>query len=267
MRVMSLPRVPPRPSSIDDCIAMYSYRLQQDVTPHPEIAASLMGYMGWPKDQTKRRQWMATAISQLEGPQLVRAIQLAPTSGSAAFRSFGGLGAVTSAAFTALSGELVQESAQWSRAADILQMLVDLSHDDRAELRGGPSISKAVDLLELAKKTPGHARFRHAWAKFRDVAHLVAASAFITSKAQDTGAAEAGVIMKVILLAPDAVLALAAGYQFFGLRHKSHGQQTSVLPSATIWRLPSYLMANPLLPFRRLTKDQLEFLKSRRMKG
>lgn len=142
-------------------------------------------------------------------------------------------------------------------------MLVDMSYDKRIELRGGPSISKAVDLLEAAKKTPSHTLYRRAWAKFRNVAHLIAASTIIASQAQETGAREAGVIIKVILLAPEAVLALAAGYQDFGLQHKSHGQKESVLPSDTLWRLPSSLMGKPLLWSRRLMKEQMDFLENR----
>lgn len=114
MRVMRLPEAPPRPSSVEDCLAVYIHRLPEDVVPHPQMTASLLGYMGWPNDQTKRSQWMATAISHHRGPHLLGTILLASTPDWAAFRSFGGLEAVTSVAFQALAGELAEESAHWS---------------------------------------------------------------------------------------------------------------------------------------------------------
>lgn len=263
MRTMRLPQVPPIPSSIDDCIALYSHRLRGDFAPHPEIAASLLGYMGWPNDRAKRNRWMATVISHIGGAYL----KDAPTKGWGAFQSFGGLEAVTSAALEAISRELVEVSIHWCRAADVFQLVVDMSLDDRIEFRGGPSISKAVELLELPQDTPGHTRFRHAWAHLRDVAHLIAASAFIASEGQKTRIPDSSVIMNATWLAPEAVLPLAAGYQNFGLQKKSHGQTMPILPSDTMWRLTTPPMANPLLPFRRLTDEQLEFLKTRRTKG
>ena len=58
-------------------------------------------------------------------------------------------------------------------------MTVDMAFDERIALRRGASVSKAVDLCELERGLPGHSQLRGAWSEFRDVAHLLAAGAYL----------------------------------------------------------------------------------------
>jgi hypothetical protein len=149
--------------------------------------------------------------------------------------------------------------------ADILQFVVDMAGDARLDRRGGASISKAVDLLEAEHALPSHAPLRSAWSEFRDVAHLIAAGAFLAKEGQPTGAPYAGSIFTATWLAPDAVLALASGYQEFSLQFKAHGLKMPVLPIDSLWRIPN--KADLLAPFllrRRLSDAQITLLMERR---
>ncbi|MGO9702133.1 MAG: hypothetical protein ACLPX7_23050 [Xanthobacteraceae bacterium] len=91
--------------------------------------------------------------------------------------TFGGLRSVAKPAFQRLTDEIAQVQRRWLLVADIFHKIVDLAYDDRIDLRGGPSISKAIELCEIEYTMPGHSQLRNAWTDFRDVAHLIAASA------------------------------------------------------------------------------------------
>ena len=195
MRELTLPEIPPLPTSVDDCIALYCHRLRDGKTPLPNIAAILSGHMAWPNDQARRDQWMATLKARsIQNPGEL-------------------LENLTTPALKHVSHEFSLQHAQWPHVADVLQMVVDMSYDTRPgdALRGGPSISKAVDLLENEKDVPTHAPLRSAWGKFRDVAHLITAAAFLAEKGQATGKPHAGTIFNAVWLAPDATLSLASG--------------------------------------------------------
>ena len=249
MRELTLPEIPPLPTSVDDCIARYCQRLRDGKTPLPNIGTVLLGHMAWPNDQAPRDQWMET----LEARSIQNPRQISVN--------------VTTPALTHLSHEFSLQHAQWPHVADVLQMVVDMSYDTQHgdALRGGASISKAVDLLENEKDVPTHAPLRSAWSKFRDVAHLITAAAFLAEKGQGTGKPHAGTIFNAVWLAPDATLSLAFGYQEFGLRLRPHGQKKPILHEDTLWRIPAN--AEPeklLLPVRRLTEAQVALLETRR---
>ena len=166
MRELTLPVIPPLPTSVDDCITLYCHRLRDGKTPLPNIAAVLLGHMAWPNDRARRDHWMVT----LEGRSVQNPSEL--------------LENITTPALKHVSREFSLRHAQWPHVADVLQMVVDMSNDTEHcdALRGGPSISKAVDLLENEKDVPTHAPLRSAWSKFRDVAHLITAAAFLAEK-------------------------------------------------------------------------------------
>jgi hypothetical protein len=150
--------------------------------------------------------------------------------------------------------------------ADIFQTIVDIAHDDRIELRRRSSISKAIDLCENEGGLPGHSQLRRAWSDFRDVAHLIAAGAYLAhSGLADAANASEASILKAIWIAPDAVLALAAGFQDFGLQTKSVRKETPILRPDNLWRIPAGLVPEKgFIVFRRLTEAQLAFLGTRR---
>ena len=267
MRSMSLPELPVQPNSLDGCVNLYLERLPADHALCPHASLLLTAYMAWPNDEERRDSFVATYLARLEA-----STRLAPKGMPAesrqeiAFEKFGGVGAVVKPAFDHLSEEIEQVQRRWLLVADIFQTIVDMAHDDRIELRRGSSISKAIDLCENERGLPGHSQLRNAWSDFRDVAHLIAAGAYLAHKGlAHTETAHEASLLKAIWIAPDSVLALAAGLQDFGLQPKSVRGVSPILRPDNLWRIPAGLvLEKPFIVFRRLTEAQLAFLGTRR---
>jgi hypothetical protein len=272
MPVMHLPQLPVRPGSVDKCVSLYLNRLPADDALWPRASLLLTAYMAWPGDEPKRDSFVATYLArfiQNSAAETSRDMSAAnvPTSQDwIAFENFGGLGAVAKPAFDHLSEEIAQLQRRWLLVADIFQLIVDMAFDDRISLRRGSSISKAIELCEIERTMPGHSQLRKAWSDFRDVAHLIAAGAHLAHEgiANATAARDAS-ILKAVWIAPDAVLALAAGLQEFGLQPKAVRKESPILRHDKLWRVPpEHLPNKPFVVFRRLTEKQLEYLRTRR---
>jgi hypothetical protein len=272
MPVMNLPQLPVGPGSVDKCVSLYLNRLPADDALWPRASLLLTAYMAWPGDEPKRDSFVATYLArfiQNSAAETSRDMSAAnvPTSQDwIAFENFGGLGAVAKPAFDHLSEEIAQLQRRWLLVADIFQLIVDMAFDDRIALRRGSSISKAIELCEIERTMPGHSQLRKAWSDFRDVAHLIAAGAHLAHEgiANATAAREAS-ILKAVWIAPDAVLALAAGLQEFGLQPKAVRKESPILRHDKLWRVPpEHLPNKPFVVFRRLTEKQLEYLRTRR---
>jgi hypothetical protein len=183
----------------------------------------------------------------------------------ARFKEVGGLRAVARRAFQQLTDEIGQVQRRWILVADIFHMIVDMAHDDRISLKRGPSISKAIELCELQHRMPGHSQLRNAWSDFRDVGHLIAASAYLAHEALVKVPGHEASILKATWIAPDAVIALASGFQEFCLQHDLGRSEKGNTRRGDLWRVPSVLMLQaPFVVFRRLTEEQLEYLRTRR---
>jgi hypothetical protein len=179
---------------------------------------------------------------------------------------FGGINSIASAALDQLSAEIGQLQRRWLLVADIFQVIVDMAFDKRVVLRGGPSISKAIDLCECERNLPGHSQLRGAWSEFRNVAQLLAASAYLAHEglARTTTAHEAS-ILKAIWIAPDAVLTFAYGLQEFGLKPQPTQKESPILSPEGLWRLSdSHKSEKPFIVHRRLSDAQLALLSTRR---
>jgi len=95
------------------------------------------------------------------------------------------------------------------------------------------------------------------------LARFIQNSAGETSR-NETTAHEAS-ILKAVWIAPDAVLALAAGFQEFGLQPKGVRKESPILRQDKLWRVPPELLPNkPFVVSRLLTEGQLEYLRTRR---
>ena len=227
MQVMNLPELPLGPSSVEDCVQLYLSRLPADDAPWPHVSLLLTAYMAWPNDRPQRDSWNAIYLArfiQNSGGDIAGDRPAAKASKSrhwVTFEKFGGLGAVAKPAFDHMAEEIAQVQRRWLLVADIFQMIVDMAHDDRIALRRGASISKAIELCEIERTMPGHSQLRKAWSDFRDVAHLIAASARLAHEGLTKAAAHEASILKAIWIAPDAVVALAAGFQESGLQPKA----------------------------------------------
>ena len=164
-------------------------------------------------------------------------------------------------AFGHLMNEIAKLQRRWLLVSDIMHVIADMAYDNRVALRGGPSIAKAIDLCENERVMPGHSQLRKAWSEFRDVAHLIAAGAHLAHQGltECTKAHEAS-ILNAVWVAPDAVLALAAGFQEFGVQPKTVKKEAAILRVDKLWRIPTPLMPQkPFVAYRRLTDEQLAF--------
>jgi len=278
MRMMNIQPPTSLPSSPEECVKIYLQRLRTlESRSYPQISFLLAAYMMWPNNELKRDSWMAISIGRLihnSGPVLTAPNQSSRDESSRseagtthedrawqAFARFGGLAAALRPAFEQLTGEIADIAARWPRVADIFQTIIDMNYDDRITLRGGPSISKAIAVCELHQATPGRSQLAAAWSEFHDVAHLIAAGAYLAHY----GGGQGGSILDAVFVAPDALLAMAAGMETFGFNLKPFGQQAPILKLGTLWRIPpEWLPENPFLPSRRLTDEQIAFLKERR---
>ncbi len=281
MRTINLPPPAAPPTSPDECVSLYLHRLEVGAMPFWGASQLLVALMAWPNDEATRNTWMATnaalfvdrddGVSAASGKDRApdNSAEGPPSPDQVAFEAFGGLRSVTDAALLHLHGQLDDIQMRWIRVADILHVVVDMAYDTRVQIRGGTSVSKAVELLECHRALPAKSQLRADWSRFRDVAHLITAAAHIACEgAERTRDRTTLAILTPILLAPEAVLSIALGFQEFGLTTKPYRQTTSLLPTDTLWRVPrSAGPENLFLPFRRLTDAQIDFLAARRARS
>ena len=270
MRCMNLPKLPTRPNSPKECVDLYLQRLPAHDFRWPHASLLLTAYIAWPNARAGFDSFVATFLAmffQKFGKATHPDEAVSETSAQqSALERFGGIGAITRPAFDRLLGEITQMQRKWGLVADIFQMIVDMAYDNRIELRGGSSISKAIDLCALERGLPRHSQLRKAWSDFRDVAHLLTASAYLVHEglAQSTLAHEAS-ILEAIWIAPEAVLALAAGLQEFGLQPKAAQKEPPILRPDKVWCVPAGTVPQrPFVVHRALTQAQMDFLSTRR---
>jgi hypothetical protein len=268
MRIMNLPKLSVGQRSADECVNTFLERLPGGEPLWPHVSILLTAYMSWPNDEQRRNGFVATCLTRLgisseEGPKNPPL----DSQVNAALERFGGMNALASVAFDQLSAEIAQIQRRWLLVADILQLVVDMAYEERAVLRRGASISKAIDLCECEQGLPGHSQLRGAWSEFRDVAHLLAAGAHLAHQVNArASAAEKESILNAIWIAPDSLIALAYGLQEFGLQPKPIAKESSILRPDELWRIPAnQAPAEPFIVCRRLTEAQRDFLNSRRV--
>jgi hypothetical protein len=268
MRIMNLPKLPAGPTSVGECVKTYLERLPAGGAPWPHVSTLLTAYISWPNDEQRRDAFVATHLTRLGMASGAGPNDLLPDSpANTAAEMFGGMNALANVAFDQLSADIEKIQRRWHPVADIFQLVVDMAYDERAVLRRGSSISKAIDLCECEHGLPGHSQLRSAWSEFRDVAHLLAAGAHLAYQGiAQACSVEQKTILNAIWTAPDAVIALACGLQKFGLQPKPIAKEPSILRHDELWRIPdNNAPANPFIVFRRLTETQRDFLNSRRV--
>jgi len=217
--------------------------------------------MAWPNDEEERNRWIATTIALFIAEQVPA---LSPEQD--VFQLFGGLRAVAHNSLSPMIEKLVRIQDRWPRVADVMQMVVDIHHDKRGPIRGGASISKALDVLQNHHALPVKSRLSQDWSDFRDVAHLVAAAAATAAAGQQrTKQAEAAALLTPIFYVPEVVLALGLAYQRFGLSLRPHIGSDPILSSETLWCILEKKHAAVLpLPVRVLSDTDFDFLINKR---
>jgi len=249
MRVME---IPPFPQKIEilDLDNLYGTRLSQAVVMRPEQAIPLLAYMCHPND---------------------------PAAGDALRRTLLSWSQASEAALLAIPDKLDRIQTDWLRIADILHLHFDLVAGRHQARRGGPSIGKAITLVDANAKSwgTGASTLWKIWSVYRDVAHLVPAAILICADARaryrNKPLGPLGLNLnqflpfKMAMLMPDLVLAVALEFERVGLSVVSRGHTKPTLNSRTLWRIPPDINVQPLPPpARQIRAQDLMVLHNRR---
>jgi len=249
MRVMEIPPFP-RKIEILDLNNLLRARLSQTVVMWPEQAIPLIGYMCYPND---------------------------PAAGDALRRTLRSWAKESKAAPPAVPKRLGRIQSDWLRGADIFHMHFDLVEGQRQARRGGPSIGKAITLVDANAKSwgTGAATLWKIWSTHKDVAHLVTAATLICAEARtryrnkplEPSGLRFGqfIPFQMAMLMPDLVLAVALEFQRVGLSVVPHARSEPTLDPETLWRIPADINVAPLPPPpRKIRAQDLVVLKDRR---
>ena len=127
MRVMEIPPFPQK-IEISGLDSFIRTRLSRTLVMWPEQAIPLLGYMCHPNDGEARDEFLLTLRSWPE------ASKAAPPT---------------------VPRKLGRIQNDWLRVADILHLLCDLAEGRHQARRGGPSVGKAITLIEATAKSWG----------------------------------------------------------------------------------------------------------------
>jgi hypothetical protein len=163
MRTMHLPNIPVATQSHKECNELYSERLLANDARWPNASLFLTAYLAWPNDEERRNSFVATHLVRFSGPSVEKTSDASHDSQtSTSLGMFGGISAIAKPAFDQLINEIGQVQRKWLLTADIFQSIVDMAFDKRIAVRGGASVSKAVELCEIERGLPGHSQLRAA---------------------------------------------------------------------------------------------------------
>jgi hypothetical protein len=249
---MPVMEIPPFPRKIEilDPENFLRTRLSKTVVMWPDQAMPVLGYICFPNDEAARDDH-------------VRTLHCWPD------HSGGGQPTVPD--------KLGRIQTDWLRVADIFHCYCDLMGGRHQERRGGPSIGKAITLVDATAKSrgTGAANLWKLWGAYKDVAHLVAAATLICAEARNrfrdrppgpSGLSATQIIpFQMALLMPDFVLAVAMEFERHGLGIASNARTEPALDPDTLWRIPPDINVAPLPPpIRKLRPQDLVVLNNRR---
>ena len=221
-------------------------RLGQMIVLWPDQAIPLVGYMGWPNHVAARDEALRILRNWLEGSENVPR----------------GLGRI---------------QYEWSRVADVFHCYCDLINGQHQDRRGGPSIGKAITIVEANAKSrgTGAASLWQFWGRYKDVAHLVTAASLICGEARIKACKEPfgpfGLSLdqfgpfQMAMLMPDLVLAVALEFEQRGLT--PYARTEPVLDPETLWRIPPDINVAPLPPPARKIRSQDKVILNDRRAG
>lgn len=245
MRVMEIPPFPRRLEN-PDLENLFEARLSQAIVLWPEQAISLVGCMGWPNDVAARDEGLRILRSWPEDSKTVPA-------------------------------RLRRIQYEWLRVADIFHTYRDLMDGKHQKRRGGPSIGKAITLVEANAESrgTGAASLWLLWDRYKDVAHLVTSATVICAEARTRAGNEPfgpfGLSVdqfgpfQMAMLMPDLVLAVGLEFEQRGLSHIPHARSEPALDPETLWRIPQDINVAPLSPpARKIRSQDLAILHERR---
>jgi hypothetical protein len=286
MRIMNLPPFPGEGHRVSDLGEHLQRRLSLDTVPRPDHAWRLLAHMAWPNDASRRDLWMAAQIGMQLEPEKPTEGEGAPADNADAapylpaqnasleyFRLFGGHAPLAQFASAALHDEIGKIQIRWARVADILHLHYDMTAGSHMKRRGGASVGKVIELITKNSRVKARsaATLWAIWTEFKDVAHLVTAAVLLLADAKvRTGREGWGqpaqlAAYRVVMLAPEAVLAVGKSLQQYGLDVEAHARDEPLLDPKTLWRIPDWVNVEALPPPpRKLTRSDIQVLNARR---
>jgi hypothetical protein len=247
MRVMNIPPFPEKFES-PELETLFKARLREPTVLFPEQAIPLVCYMAWPNDVAARDEAFRILRSWSEGSEDV-------------------------------PPRLARIQHEWSRVADTFHWFFDLIDGQHQQRRGGPSIGKAITLVEANAKNrgTGAASLWLLWDRYKDVAHLVTSATLICAdvrrKADNEAFGPFGLKLdqfgpfQIAMLMPDLVLAVALEFERRGLNHIPHGRTEPVLDHKTLWSIPHNINVAPFPPPPRRIRSQDKVILNARRAG
>ncbi len=245
MREMAIPPFP-RKFENPDLGNLLRTRLSQKFVLWPDHAIPLAGYMCYPNEPAAREELLGTLKSWSDGSETV-------------------------------PPHLGRIQHEWPRVADVLHHCTDLIDGQHQKKRGGPSIGKAIALVESKAKSRGTraANLWKRWKRYKDVAHLATAAVLISAETRTRSAGQSfepfGLRsdqlgpFQMVMMMPDLVLAVALDFQQRGLNHIPYAQTEPVLNPQTLWHIPEGINVAPFpAPARTVTGADLGVLDARR---
>jgi hypothetical protein len=287
MRIMNLPPFPGGAFQIDDLGEYLKTRLALDTVPWPDHSWRLLAHMAWPNDASRRDLWMVSQIGTQLDPEKPLEGEGASTDDAEAtapylpaqnasweyFRLFGGHAPLAQFASAALHDQIGKIQIRWARVAGILHLHYDMTAGGHMKRRGGASIGKVIELIAKNSRVKGRsaATLWAIWTEFKDVAHLVSAAVLLLADAkvrtgrEGWGQSAQLSAYRVVMLAPEAVLAVGKSLQDYGLDVEVHGREDPLFDPNTVWRIPDWVNVEPLPPPpRKLTTYDIRHLNARR---
>ena len=287
MRIMKLPPFPGGAFQIDDLGEYLKTRLALDTVPWPDHSWRLLAHMAWPNDASRRDLWMAAQIGTQLDPEKPLEGEGASTDDAEAtppylpaqnasweyFRLFGGHAPLARFASAALHDEIGKIQIRWARVTWILHRHYDMTAGGHMKQRAGASVGKVIELIAKNSdiKGRGVTRLWTFWAEFKDVAHLIMAAVLLSAEARvrsgSEGRAKPAQLSpyRVVMLAPQAVLAVGKSLEKYGLGIAVHARRDPLFDPNTIWRIPDWINVEPLPPPKcKLTRSDIRILDARR---
>jgi hypothetical protein len=296
MRVMNLPPFPGDGFRIADLGEYLKTRLALNTVPWPDMSSRLLAYMAWPNDANRRDLWMAAQIGtqlspekqvQGEGASADEPAQNASVDEAKEtvpylpaqdasweyFGLFGGHVPLAQFATSALHDEIGRIQVRWARVSEIVHRHYDMSTGGHMQQRGGASVGKVIELIAKNSQAKGRGATTlwTFWTEFKDVAHLILAAYLLSAEAKAQSEREGWLQdtqlspYHVVMLVPEAVLAVGKALQEYGLEVAVHVRHDPLFDPNTIWRIPDWMNIEPLAPPQcDLTPSDIRILNARR---
>lgn len=226
-------------------------------------ALRLAAAMAWPDDEGRRRQFLAAtsaqAVQAAEDAKLAVAVAdfaPPPDAGSGAHASNGAfpgafrldsdLAADAEVPGMDAVSELINENAPgWYVAGSVLYLVRTMAMYHR-DIPGGPSVGKAINLLERFSTGPDMPKdrrgLRAAWSRFKPVAHLCAAFvSLITEIQQEPQDRQGALALGLFSTWLGVTLGVGREFQDFATSYRAPGQNAPLLVAAGLWTVPKSL--------------------------